>query len=331
MTRDGSAPAAGAAASPPALAHPFRALLCAALLAGCASQGPVPTPSGGPSGTGTVAPGTAGSVRIPGVPAPPVDLASLPEPDVRPEPRSRYGNPRDYEVFGRRYAVLPSSPGARERGTASWYGPGFHGERTSSGETFDMFGLTAAHRSLPIPAIARVTNLRNGRSIRVRVNDRGPFVGERVIDLSYAAAWRLDMLREGTAPVEIEVLAVDARVQPEAPLAQRVAGATIAAPAPIAAASAPPPVSTATGPAITTRWLQAGAFGARVGAEALLARLAAAGISNGAIRESAAPARPLYRVHVGPLGDPLEVEDMIERLRLAGVPDARLAHPSSLQ
>ena len=107
---------------------------------------------------------------------------------AHPEPRSRYGNPPFYEVFGKRYYVLSSSVGYVERGVASWYGPGFHKVRTSTGEPYDMYGMTAAHKTLPLPAYVRVTNLQNGRSIVVRVNDRGPFVGNRIIDLSYTAA-----------------------------------------------------------------------------------------------------------------------------------------------
>jgi rare lipoprotein A len=124
----------------------------------------------------------------------------------RPEPRSRYGNPPFYDVFGKRYFVLPTSAGYVERGIASWYGPGFHEVRTSTGEPYDMYGMTAAHKTLPLPAYVRVTNLQNGRSIVVRVNDRGPFVGNRIIDLSYTAAAKLDMLRNGTAIVEVRAI-----------------------------------------------------------------------------------------------------------------------------
>ncbi len=123
------------------------------------------------------------------------------------EPPSRSGNPDTYVVFGKRYRVKETSAGHREIGTASWYGWDFHGRKTSSGPPFNMFELTAAHKSLPIPTYARVTNLENGRSIVVKVNDRGPFVGERIIDLSYAAAARLDMLGQGTAQVEVAALA----------------------------------------------------------------------------------------------------------------------------
>lgn len=123
------------------------------------------------------------------------------------EPPSRSGNPDTYVVFGKRYRVKESSEGHRETGIASWYGWDFHGRKTSSGPLFNMFELSAAHKSLPIPTYAQVTNLENGRSVVVKINDRGPFVGERIIDLSYAAAARLDMLDQGTARVEIIALA----------------------------------------------------------------------------------------------------------------------------
>ena len=139
-------------------------------------------------------------------PGPPAHLLDVPDAVPRIEPRSVYGNPPSYEVFGKRYYVMASSVGYVERGVASWYGPGFHKERTSVGEPYDMYGMTAAHKSLPLPAYVRVTNLQNGRSCVVRVNDRGPFVGNRIIDLSYTAAAKLDMLRDGTAMVEVRAL-----------------------------------------------------------------------------------------------------------------------------
>lgn len=129
------------------------------------------------------------------------------EPVPRMEPASRSGNPDTYVVFGRRYRVKETSAGYREQGTASWYGWEFHGRKTSSGPPFNMFELTAAHKSLPLPTYVRVTNLDNGRSTVVKVTDRGPFVGTRLIDLSYAAAARLDMLDRGTAAVEVVALA----------------------------------------------------------------------------------------------------------------------------
>ncbi len=138
------------------------------------------------------------------VTAPPIDLP--PDPMPRVEPRSKYGNPASYVVFGKRYYTLPSSHGFNERGIASWYGKKFHGRRTSSGETYDMYAMTAAHKELPLPTYVEVTNLKNGKRIIVRVNDRGPFHDNRIIDLSYSAARKLDIVREGTGLVEVRAL-----------------------------------------------------------------------------------------------------------------------------
>ena len=166
------------------------------------------------------------------MPAAGVDRAAavpdaVPDAVPRVEPRSRNGNPPFYDVFGKRYYVLSSSVGYWERGVASWYGPGFHKVRTSTGEPYDMYGMTAAHKTLPLPAYVRVTNLQNGRSVVVRVNDRGPFVGNRIIDLSYTAAAKLDMLRNGTAMVEVRSL--DPTVAAAADSPPRVTGAAAAA------------------------------------------------------------------------------------------------------
>jgi rare lipoprotein A len=122
------------------------------------------------------------------------------------EPLSRYGNPDTYAVSGRNYNILKTAKGYKARGLASWYGTKFHSQRTSSGEHYDMYAMTAAHRTLPLPSYLRVKNLDNGRVAIVKVNDRGPFHSSRLIDLSYAAATKLGILPKGTAHVEIEAL-----------------------------------------------------------------------------------------------------------------------------
>lgn len=139
-------------------------------------------------------------------PANPVDVSHVKDAVPKVEPRSPGGNKSPYQVFGKTYHVLADANGYRKRGGASWYGKKFHGHQTSNGEVYDMYKMTAAHKSLPIPSYVRVTNLANGRQVIVRVNDRGPFHAGRIIDLSYAAAAKLDMLRHGTAQVEVEVL-----------------------------------------------------------------------------------------------------------------------------
>jgi rare lipoprotein A len=146
------------------------------------------------------------SQRIDSMPANPPDVSRIPDAEPVPVEKSRRGNSSTYTVFGRTYRVLGSSRGFTQTGTASWYGNKFHGHETSNGEVYDMFAMTAAHTSLPLPTFVRVTNLDNNHQVIVKVNDRGPFVGNRIIDLSYAAAHRLDMLDKGTARVRIEAI-----------------------------------------------------------------------------------------------------------------------------
>ena len=251
-----------------------------------------------------------------GVPPPPRDLAAIPDAVPRDEPRSRYGNPETYEVFGRKYRVMKSSKGHVERGLASWYGPGFHAERTSSGEPYDMYAMTAAHKTLPIPCFVRVTNLENGRSVVVRVNDRGPFVGDRIIDLSYTAAWKLDMLRAGTAKVEIRVLEPGRRAPPPP---------VVAAAMPAAPVVAPMVAAVATPAAGGGRLLQVGAFGSRANADALVSRLQASGIGGASVSEASVGGRTVFRVRVGPVADAEQATQLADRLRAFGIPDARPA------
>ncbi|MBU6377326.1 MAG: septal ring lytic transglycosylase RlpA family protein [Gammaproteobacteria bacterium] len=291
----------------------------ALLLTGCGTLRRAPEP---------LPPAKPGAATIADAPR---QLAAIPDAVPRKEPLSRYGNPETYEVFGRTYRVKRSARGHVERGTASWYGPGFHAERTSSGEPYDMYAMTAAHKTLPIPAYVRVTNLDNGRSVVVRVNDRGPFVGERIIDLSYTAAWKLDMLRQGTAPVEIRVLepgedppAVSTSALPSAPTPAPTPASTAASTA--ASSRASPPATGPIGIGVSSRYLQAGSFASRANAETVIGNLAGAGIRNVVIREARVGERQVFRVQVGPLDGAIEADDMVERLRLAGVPDARPAH-----
>lgn len=129
------------------------------------------------------------------------------------EPRSRYGNPESYEQDGLKYVILKSAKGYKKEGIASWYGTKFHGRRTSSGETYDMLKMTAAHKTLPLPVYAKVTNLENGKSIIVKINDRGPFKEGRIIDLSYAAAHKLDMAKKGTVKVKVETITSFSKTQ----------------------------------------------------------------------------------------------------------------------
>jgi len=141
---------------------------------------------------------------------PPANLASLPDAQPRVEPLHRFAN-RPYEVFGKKYVPLTSVQSFHQRGVASWYGKRFHGQKTASGERYDMYAMTAAHPILPIPSYARVTSLRTGKQVIVRINDRGPFHSDRVIDLSYAAAYRLGLIGSGSGEVEIDAIVAGSR------------------------------------------------------------------------------------------------------------------------
>ena len=138
-----------------------------------------------------------------------IDVETIPNAVPKREPKSRYGNPKSYVVFGKRYYVMDSSKGYIEKGIASWYGTKFHGRRTSSGETYDMYAMTAAHKSLPLPTYVQVTNLSNSKFIVVKVNDRGPFHENRIIDLSYTAAIKLDIIQKGTGLVEVKAIDIE--------------------------------------------------------------------------------------------------------------------------
>ena len=139
-------------------------------------------------------------------PSPLTEQHEMTEPEPRIEPRSAMGNPASYKVFGKEYRVMDSAVGYKERGIASWYGMKFHGHRTSNGEIYDVYQFTAAHKTLPLPSYVKVTRLDNGKSVIVRVNDRGPFHEGRIIDLSYVAAVKLGINKQGTAEVEVEVV-----------------------------------------------------------------------------------------------------------------------------
>ncbi len=250
---------------------------------------------------------------------------SVPDMVPRYEPRSRNGNPPFYDVMGKRYFVLSSSFGYVERGVASWYGPGFHKVRTSTGEPYDMYAMTAAHKTLPLPAYVRVTNLQNGRSIVVRVNDRGPFVGNRIIDLSYTAAYKLDMLRNGTAMVEVRSLTAT-------PLTATPLTAAAETPLP-APASAPSPEgnSDPSGGAATTvpvpraLFIQAGAFSDPKNAERLQEKLRGGGYGKVFVRDNEIAGRRMYRVRIGPVPDVAEFDRIVAALERDGINDAHLA------
>jgi rare lipoprotein A len=254
--------------------------------------------------------------------APPPAVQSVPDVVPRVEPRSRNGNPPFYDVLGKRYFVLSSSVGYVERGVASWYGPGFHKVRTSTGETYDMYGMTAAHKTLPLPAYVRVTNLQNGRSVVVRVNDRGPFVGNRIIDLSYTAASKLEMLRNGTAMVEVRNLEPGSVAPSAAPLNAAPTTAAAEAPPPEAADSS---AGVSTVPVPRALFIQAGAFSDPKNADRLMEKLRGGGYGKVFVRDNEIAGRRMYRVRIGPVPSVVEFDRIVAALERVGVNDAHLA------
>src|SRR5579863_385217 len=266
---------AAVAASCARLGRERRGLLCAmflaALLAGCASA-PQRQPQQPPP-----------AVKLP---RPPTDISLIPNAVPRFEPRSPHGNPPFYDIDGRRYYVLATAEGYEATGVASWYGPTFDGLRTADGDRYDMYAMTAAHKTLPLPCYVRVTNLANGRSIVVKVNDRGPFVANRLIDLSYVAAAKLDMLATGTALVEVQA------ITPENPVELT------------RAAESPPP----------TLYLQVGAYAVEAHAESVVARLHAAGLAGAFVCGPPVALGNLYRVRIGPVSGVPEFDQLVARL-----------------
>lgn len=245
------------------------------------------------------------SMRHDKAPDQPVDVSHVKDAVPKVEPKSRGGNKSPYTVLGKQYHIMNSAAGYREVGTASWYGKKFHGHKTSNGEVYDMYKMSAAHKSLPIPTYLKVTNLDNNRQVIVRVNDRGPFHGNRLIDLSYAAASKLDMLKKGTARVRLE--AID-------PHAWHKASGTTAV---VVQNSLP---DTASG-----RYLQVGAYSSRNTAEFVQSQLSPllAGLSV-QVRPTTNSSRTLYRVQVGPLKSSTSVPDLVNQVEQMGYPGSRL-------
>ncbi|MCU0833718.1 MAG: septal ring lytic transglycosylase RlpA family protein [Chromatiaceae bacterium] len=264
------------------------------------------------------------------------DVVEAAPPAVKPRSRG----PASYVVLGKRYQVKPTSEGYVERGLASWYGPKFHGRRTSSGERYDMHAMTAAHKTLPLPTYAEVVNLQNGRSAVVKINDRGPFKDGRVVDLSYAAAKELGVVKPGVAMVEVRAidpaptpasseagLIVAAADPPPAP--QPAAAVAEGLVAPAASTPVPSPVLLAdadsgTGGAASGVYLQVGAFGDRLNAEELRKRLVRQLAEQVHVRTADGSRAPLYKVHVGPLPSRKEARDVSQQLASLGLTDARV-------
>lgn len=277
-------------------------MLMLALLAACSSQSKIKPP---PPGTSRI-----------GIP--------VTEPSLIPkdEPRSTRvtrGNRSPYQVFGKTYYVLPSAANYHAEGLASWYGDKFHGLQTSTGEIYNMYALSAAHKSLPIPCYARITNLQNGRQIVVRINDRGPFHEDRLIDLSYGAAIQLGFAEEGLAQVRIEVINA-----PATPMTPETVASSAPQPAPrpvmnlvsnppLSIRKPAPAASIAAAPVENDQniYLQAGAFSKREAAAALAARLG--GMVKHPVVVSAAGVQKkdsLFRVRIGPIATASELQQV---------------------
>ncbi len=259
----------------------------------------------------------------------PPDVSSVPDAVPREEARSRYGNPDTYEVFGKTYRVLASANGYKERGVASWYGEKFHGRRTSSGETYDMYRMTAAHKSLPLPTYVRVTNLRNHQSVTVRVNDRGPFVHNRIIDLSYTAAKRLGIIENGTGLVEVEAVSGQQQL---ASVAQQPAPTTTpdaeesAEPAASAGSLDVPEEASASAVAAESIYVQLGAFSDPLNAQDFAASLESRGFAAINVLASPQSERMIYRVRIGPLPGVPALDALTADLLAAGIEDYHLAY-----
>lgn len=228
-----------------------------------------------------------------------VDLSGIPDAVPRKEPLSKTGN-KPYEVFGKRYVPMTSAEGFYQKGVASWYGKQFHGRRTSSGEPYDMYAMTAAHTVLPLPTYARVTNVANGKSVIVKVNDRGPFKSSRVMDLSYAAAWRLDMVRSGTALVEITAIGENTRAAAQqSGVVEQVRSGL---------------------------YIQIGAFANPDAARQLQQRLNRDGYRDASVGKAVSADKQLHRVRLGPLESREQGDALLASLHASGYPQARLVN-----
>lgn len=220
-----------------------------------------------------------------------VDISKIPDAKPRTEPFSKYGNPSSYEVFGKVYTVLPDNKDYEAQGIASWYGTKFHGRRTSSGEPYDMYAMTAAHKTLPLPTYAEVTNLDNGRKIVVKINDRGPFHDDRLIDLSYVAAIKLGITGSGTGRVEVRSITPGVTTTPgQGPAAEK-----------------------------GVMFLQVGTFSMKENAEKMLQRLKQASIENLHLSQHVANEATIFKVRIGPVSDRAEADRISNQLVSLGI------------
>lgn len=231
-----------------------------------------------------------------------INLDAIPDAVPRNEPLHRYAN-RPYIALGKTYTPLAGVGNFKQRGSASWYGKKFHGQRTSSGEVYDMYAMTAAHPTLPIPSYARVTNLANQKAVIVRINDRGPFLHERVIDVSYAAAHKLGIVGNGSGDVEVESIAVGGPLQAR-PLENSRRAAVTASPI------APKSLESS----VTSVYLQLGAFKSQEGAESFMARMRN-DLGDIGKQFKLSTKDGLLRVHIGPYASQSEARAAAESMK----------------
>lgn len=321
------------------LALPLLVLAMLAL-AGCGGSKPRPSKSGGyaagrSSGGGVYRSSSDGGARRSGVDddvsrpqssryrdnadsvpdGPPPDISKLIEPVPKVEPRALYGNKSPYSVLGQTYTVLPNANGYAERGIASFYGNKFHGYKTSSLEEYDMYQFSAAHKTLPLPSYARVTNLENGKSVVVRINDRGPFHDNRLIDLSYAAAVKIGVYPKGTGLVEVRAITPGEPLQDLPP--------PPSPPPPIASAS-----SSGGNAAATPRpgiYLQVGAFSDNANAERVARQLRSANFAPVQVVDAQINGRSVRRVRVGPIADVDSADEVTAKIQDMGLPRPQVA------
>ena len=228
-----------------------------------------------------------------------VDYEAIPNATPKPEPITKAGNKSPYQVFGKTYSVMTSHKGYRETGVASWYGTKFHGRLTSNGEVYNMYAMTAAHKSLPIPTYAKVTNMENGRSVIVRINDRGPFHDDRLIDLSFVAALKLGYANKGTARVLIESIDTDSKPKP--------------APTPVVQPAPNPQIVDSENSASqeSGHYLQVGAFTELSAAQQLQKKIAGLTSQPIVLRTQ----DQLHKLWIGPIADRIELLSIKEMLK----------------
>lgn len=243
-----------------------------------------------------------------GPPTQQVNVADIPDAIVQPTRRSKYGNPSSYVVFGKRYHVMSSAEGYKKQGIASWYGSKFHGRRTSSGEPYDMHAMTAAHKTLPLPTYVKVTNLKNGRQVILKVNDRGPFHDKRIIDLSHTAAVKLGIKATGTGHVEVEALFADKVSEKTKATESRIKQDSTAA----ASQQSPVPVTLQNKADL---YLQLGAFSQSQNAHNLKLKLSSDIAADKVhISNTLKNNQPLYRVRIGPVKTIAQADELSEML-----------------